>query len=102
MTKRDLVLECIVQYKIDKGITNSSDIKRAFPDYIQGPLGVIRSVEDIKKRYEDYEKRYFLGKHELKFEDGLYAVSKDWNKGNIDRFIRVAKDLGYDIVPIER
>lgn len=103
MNKRDLVLECVIQYMVDNHITKSHEILSTFPDYIQGPLGVIRSVDEISERYSDPNNRYFFEESErLKLEDGSFAVSKDWNVSNIGAFLKVAESLGYGIIPIMR
>ncbi len=104
LKKRELVLACIKKYVLDYGIIKASEITAAFPDYIQGSLGVIRSVDEIMIKYKSNPKNHFFLEAEnlLKFEEGDYAVSKDWTTKNIGRFINSVEKYGFEIKTIER
>lgn len=101
-TKRGLVLAVIKQYVLDKKITLSQDLLDAFPDYIQGSLGVIKNVLDAE-RYASANKRYFFADDEvIHLDDGVYAVCKQWDSQNIVRFLRCVESIGYTVEAIER
>ena len=100
--KRHLVLNCIKKYIQDSGIHDAEKLLEIFPDYIQGPLGVIRAVEDAEK-YSSPEDRYFFADNDvLRLQTGIFVISKDWTVNNIGKFIEVMETLGYEIKPISR
>ena len=99
--KRGLVYAVIyflaTQHKIDSG----EELRKMFPDKIQGSLGVIRRIESARQ-YTNAEKRYYLKPAEmLTFCDGQYAVCCQWDKHNIERFIKRANQYGCTIFYIE-
>ena len=92
--KRQLVLAVIKSYVATHGIKASAELKQIFPDRLQGSLGVIREVTSAEQ-YDKATNRYFFGDDEvLKLEDGDFAVCKEWEKKNIDRFIKAAVKAG--------
>ena len=100
--KRQLVLECIKKYIADSGTTSADTLLEIFPDYVQGPLGVIRKAEEAEK-YAGATERYFFADDEvIHLNNGVYVVSKDWTIKNIDRFLDIMETLGYEIKPISR
>ena len=102
LNKRQLVLECIKQYISDSSITDAQTLLETFPDYIQGPLGVLRKAE-LAEKYSGAEARYFFKDNEvLHLDDGIYVVSKDWNIKNINRLLDIMETLGYNIKPMYR
>lgn len=100
--KRQLVLACVKKYVEENRITRSEDLFEAFPDYIQGSLGIVKRVEEAEK-YSNANKRfYFLDSDIIRLVDGNYAVCSQWDAGNIDRFIKLVEDIGYEVVRINR
>lgn len=97
LCKRELVLACVKQFIAEHpGITGDS-LTETFPDYIQGSLGIIRKVTEAEK-YSTPNRRFFFADEDVLFlPDGEYVVCAQWDKKNIDRFIALAKDLGYQI-----
>lgn len=57
----------------------------------------IVAIPHIYNRQDIY--RHFLGDGEiLEFSNSTaYAISNQWGKGNIEKFINQAKKLGYEI-----
>lgn len=100
--KRQLVLECIKKYTKEHPEKNWSELAEIFPDYIQGSLGVIRSAEEAEK-YQDATIHYFFEDPDIIYLMGKqYVVCKDWTVHNIDRFISLIGNLGYEIEVIKR
>lgn len=102
LNKRQLVLSCLHQYVDDNPDLTAASFFEVFPDYVQGSMGVVRLVEEAEK-YSDATLHYFFGDDEvIRLRDGIYAVSKDWTANNINGFIEIMQELGYEIVPMSR
>lgn len=97
--KRKLVL-AVIRHWVEINKPNSiSEVLQAFPQEIRsGGLFVPeQEAKGIYNRQGIY--RHFLGDDEvLEFIDSTrYAISNQWGKGNIEKFIGQAKKLGYEI-----
>ncbi|MFD2629487.1 hypothetical protein [Oceanobacillus kapialis] len=98
--KGRLVLKVITDYVSDHGKKTLPELKKDFPDSLQGPSGVFVTKEQALKKLEQTGyKRYYIKDDELiKLEDeNIIAVTTQWGKGNINNFIKQAKEFGYDI-----
>lgn len=97
--KRKLVL-AVIRHWVDVNNPGSiSDILQAFPQDIRSG-GLFISEQEAKEIYDRQGiYRHFLGDDEvLEFLDSTrYAISNQWGKGNIGKFIGQAKKLGYEI-----
>lgn len=97
--KRKLVLAVIQQWISEKNPNSLLELLQAFPQEIRsGSLFVpVKEAKEIYNRNSIY--RHFLGDDEiLKFPDASqYAVSNQWGKGSIEKFIYQAKKIGYEI-----
>lgn len=74
------------------------DIERTFPPTLQGPYGVVRTMDHIKEK--NYNGRRYFNDQELVMQssDGVsFAVSTQWGKGNIEKFLRTVRQLGYHV-----
>lgn len=76
-----------------------SELAEVFPKECQGSSGVFASLDEAKQIYTDTgHKRHFLDADEIAIlSDNTIAVSNQWGKGNIDKFILQAQGLGYNI-----
>lgn len=95
--KGRLVLQVMNDYVADHETKNHSELRRDFPDNLQGSSGVFVTKEEAVKKYEITSyKRYFIKDDELiKLGDGnVIAVTTQWGKGNIYKFINRTKELG--------
>lgn len=102
LNKRQLVLECVQSYVKEHPTTTFSDLQDVFPDYIQGSLGVIRSVEEAE-RYKDAAGHYFFeDANIITLQNQHYVVCKDWTAKNIKSFISVMRNNGEEIITINR
>lgn len=100
--KRRLVLECVKYYVNKNDITHYDDFIEVFPDDIQGSLGVIRNI-DAADKYGNAKSRFFFRDDDIiKFEDGSYVVCSQWSNSNIEKFLKLADDLGLEIKVIKR
>ena len=102
LNKRQLVLECVQSYVKEHPGASFPELQDVFPDYIQGSLGVIRSVQEAE-RYKDAAGHYFFEDANIIILQGQhYVVCKDWTAKNIKRFISVMRNIGEEITIINR
>lgn len=99
--KRKLVLAVIKHWIEYKKPGNFLELLEAFPkEMISG----LFTSESIAKEVYEQQKiyRHFLGEEEIiQFNDGSrYAISNQWGKNNILKFISQARKLGYSIVEV--
>ena len=79
---------------------NFKELEKAFPQNTR-KSGLYLPYEKAKEVYERQQiPRHFLGENEiLIFQDGSkYAISNQWGKGNIERFINRAREIGIEIL----
>lgn len=75
-----------------------ADLEKAFPPELQGSFGVIRTMEYIKEK--NYNGRRYFKEPEYVLFSGdhiPFAVSTEWGKGNIEKFLKAVKQLGYHV-----
>ena len=75
-----------------------ADLEKAFPPELQGSFGVIRTMEYIKEK--NYNGRRYFKEPEYVLHSGdniPFAVSTEWGKGNIEKFVKTVKQLGYHV-----
>ena len=75
-----------------------ADLEKAFPPELQGSFGVIRTMEYIKEK--NYNGRRYFKEPEYVLHSGdniPFAVSTEWGKGNIEKFVKAVKQLGYHV-----
>jgi len=97
--KRKLVLAVIQKWVDENDPKSLSDLLQVFPQEVRGS-GLFVSEQDAKEIYERQNiYRHFLGENEiLEFQDSTrYAISNQWGKGNIERFIEQSRKIGYAI-----
>ena len=89
----------------EKKPNNLSELLQAFPQTIKsksesGRLFVpFQEAKEIYNKQEKSNPRHFLGDEEvLEFPDSTqFAVSNQWDKETVEKFISQAKKLGYEI-----
>lgn len=100
--KRNLVLAVVKDYVRKNNIVSFSDVQSAFPDSVQGSLGVVRSVADAE-RYADATSRFFFGDDDvIALDEGVYVVCKEWTLKNIQRFIGRLQELDVSVEIVNR
>lgn len=102
LNKRQLVLECVLSYIKEHPGASLSELQDIFPDYIQGSLGVIRSVQEAERYKDAAGHYYFEDANIITLQGRNYVVCKDWTSKNINRFISVMRNLGKEITIINR
>lgn len=99
--KRKLVLAVIKHWVSENSPENFSDLSKAFPqEMIKRSGGLFVPIEEAKAIYKKQgANRHFLGDEDVfEFSNSTkYAVSNQWGKGNILRFIDHVKDFEYEI-----
>lgn len=100
--KGKLVLEVVQNYVSENPNTKFSELKRVFPDQLQGAgLGVFDTLEKAEEIFDRWKyKRYFTNPDQIitLVDETKIAVCSQWGKGNIDPLISHAqKVLKYSI-----
>jgi hypothetical protein len=100
--KGRLVLAVMKAYVINKPDVSFGDLLTTFPKHIQGSQGVFSKHELALSTYDRTGyKRHFLKPEDLiELSDGTIAVSREWGKGNINKFIQKAELIGFSILPV--
>ena len=98
MGKNKFVYTVVSTYVRHHPEATFTDIERAFPPELQGSFGVVQTMDYIKER--NFKGRRYFKEPEfvLKSSDGIsFAVSTEWGKGNIGRFLKAVRQLGYHV-----
>lgn len=101
--KRKLVLAVIKKWISINKPNSLSQLVTAFPQEIQRGSLFLPASEAKEISIRQGINRHFLGDDEtITFSDGTeYAISNQWGKGNIEKFIEHIRKLGIDIHEIE-
>lgn len=95
LNKRKLVLEIVKDYIAKHPDLTLAEIKRTFPDEIQGSKGFIRDAIN-----EVYDSKRFFVNEVIETASFSIVVSNQWGE-NLQRFIDLATSLGYHIHKME-
>lgn len=96
--KNKFVYAAVSMYVKQHPNVSFSDLERVFPPELQGSFGVIRTMDYIKEK--NYNGRRYFKEPEYVLHSGdniPFAVSTEWGKGNIDKFVNAVKQLGYHV-----
>ena len=97
--KSKLVLAVMKEYVNSTKVT-FEELKQIFRDEIQGSSGVLQTVEYAENK--DPRRFYMKPEDTLMSSDNVkFVVSNQWGKDNIDAFIKVATELGFEITRVE-
>lgn len=97
LPKNRLVLSCLDQFFKDMiiedaGVGDYNYLKKTWPDEIQGGAGIIVALEEVTNE------RYYFMDNVLEAPDGKkYVVCNQWGASNFEKFIELAKTMGYPI-----
>ena len=76
-------------------------LQEAFPQNLQGGIGVVDIFENVKTKFahQKKNKRHFLNTEDInKLNDGeKIVVCMEWGISNINKFITRAKEIGFNI-----
>lgn len=100
--KRRLVLAVVKQYVEDYRPSTFDELKEAFPDYLQGSLGVVKLIDEVSDKYKGIggAKRYFVKENEIiHLPSGERAiVCTEWGTHEIEKFVgHVMAKFNYNI-----
>ena len=103
--KSRLVLAVVRKYVEDFTPSTFDELKKAFPDDLQGSLGGVRLINDVSDKYKgiDGVKRYFVNTGEMiRMPSGEQViVCTQWGAQNTERFVEYATDeFDYEIEKI--
>jgi len=94
-----------VVWAVLKEYVNSTQVtfealKSIFSDNIQGSSGVLQTVEYAENKDS---RRFYMKPDEILItsDNVKFVVSNQWGKDNIDRFIKVATEKGFEITRVE-
>ena len=99
--KNRMVLAVVKKYMAKHEDISAAKLMMTFDRSLQGSLGVIRTLEDVKNNYSDYERRFFCQPDEI-----IHTTTDDcvvctqWGKNNVDNIIAHATNLGIEITVI--
>ena len=83
------------------GIT-ATELCLVFDRQIQGSLGVVAELSVIQRIYHDYHRRFKVHAHDIiPTASGDCVVCNQWSRHNIGPFIRRARELGFEIEPVQ-
>lgn len=100
--KNRLVLAIVKKYMEFHPDTTASLLMITFDKSLQGSLGVVRTVSDVKSAYADCERRFFLRPDEvIKTSTDDCAVCSQWGTFNISNIITRANELGITVKEIK-
>lgn len=96
--KNKFVYAVVADYIKRHPVATFENIERVFPPKLQGSFGVVRTIEYIKEK--NYNGRRYFKEPEfvLKDANGIpFAVSTEWGKDNIEKFLKAVRQLGYHV-----
>jgi hypothetical protein len=92
LPKNRLVLSCLQQFFKDVIVGDYNYLKKTWSDEIQGGAGIIIALEEVTNE------RYYFMDNVLEAPDGKkYVVCNQWGTSNFEKFIELAKTMGYPI-----
>jgi hypothetical protein len=100
--KNRLVLAIIKKYVAMNPDISAEKLLLTFDRSLQGSLGVVRTLEDVKENCSDYKTRFFTAPDEI-----IHTSSKDcvvctqWGIGNIGNIVIRAEQLGIQVQVIK-
>ena len=100
--KNRLVLAIVKRYMRENPDTSKEQLMEVFDKSLQGSLGVIRELNEVKNSYSDYERRFFVASNDIiDTETGICVVCNQWGVSNIGNMIARAKKLGMEITVLK-
>ncbi len=97
--KGRLVLEVIKYHVENNSESTFSSLQSQFPKSIRGSDGVFSTIAEANETYASsgHKRHYIKSEEQIELLDSIIAVSNQWGIGNIENFISVSKELGYEI-----
>lgn len=98
--KGRLVFEIIKTYLTKNPHSTFEDLYNKFPPNLQGSTGVINTLDHIKTKYQNTQKKRHFTENDYVLISGdniPFAVSTEWGIGNIHNIIELAKKENFQI-----
>jgi len=97
--KGRLVNSVIKSYVEDNPQVTLPELKKAFPDSIQGGFGVFDTFENAEDIFQrtGHKRHYIKPEETIQLSNYLISTCREWNPNNISKFIEQCKFLGLDI-----
>lgn len=96
--KNRLVLAIVKKYMNEHPNISAEELMSVFDKSLQGSLGVVRRVDDVKVSCADYKRRFFSSENDvIKTSTSVCVVCTQWGIGNISNIITRAKQLGINV-----
>jgi len=97
--KGRLVLAVVSKFVEEHPDVTYSELVKIFPKKIQGAKGVFALQSEAEDIYASTSrKRHFINPEDIiKLKDAVIAVCTQWGASNIDQFISIARQHGYEI-----
>jgi hypothetical protein len=100
--KARLPLAIVKAFVRDFPVVTYKELKNIFKDYLQGSLGVVLTVEEIRRKTSDPQKRYYMDSPVLLADGTIVYVCSQWGSGlNFEDFLKVAKILKYEVATLK-
>lgn len=100
--KNRLVLAVVKKYMENNPNTTADELLEIFDKSLQGSLGVVRILSEVKANYSDYKTRFFTLPDELiKTATKDCTVCSQWGIANIGNILSRAKQLDIDITVVK-
>ncbi len=101
LPKNRLVFAIVSDYIKTHNDLTLQDLQNIFDKSSQGSLQVIEDYDKVVQ-IKDYTKRYFCAENELlTLSDGkTVAICTQWGIFNINKFLTIARQLGYEVEEI--
>ena len=100
--KNKLVLAVVKKYVVDNPKVTCQELQQVFKKSLQGSIGVLEMVNIAQER-KDYTVRFFIkDKDIIHLVDGDMYVCSQWGITNIPNFINYIKQLGFEVVEINK
>ena len=98
LKKNRLVLEVVKHYVANHPNISYAELEAAFPKRYQGAKGVFTTVETAQAGRDI---RHFIKPEEIiQLSDCQIAVCTQWGKGNIENFIKLAKEKHHYVITV--
>ncbi|MCF6190653.1 MAG: hypothetical protein L3J51_09245 [Cocleimonas sp.] len=98
--KRGLVLAVVKDYIFKNQKVTYEELNKIFPKKIQGSIGVLNKLKDVKIRYKgkNSDRHYTNKEHILHTSDAKIVVCTQWGIGNFNTFLDRAREIGFEII----
>ena len=97
-SKNRLVHAIVKRYMDLNPYTPAAQLIYTFDKSLQGSLGVVRTVEEVKRLYPDCEKRFFMKANEIiTTATEPCVVCNQWGIANIGNMVSRAQEIGMQV-----